>query len=154
MQMVGLRKHEIPHESALYGKHATIMIQSEVREYQARLTDSAGDKDYQGTVRIQYWNLRDRVIRSAKFAGMFLGLAALALLMPLLHFVLVPTFLLASPLIAFFVYGQASAVIGGEGKCPSCKNAFTIAKSLNRFPLDDLCSHCHQTVKIHLLEEV
>ncbi len=122
---------------------------SDVRTHRARFTEN---QDSEGTVVIQYWKPRDRLLRSIKLSAICFGMAGVAVFIPGLHFILVPGLLLASPIIGFFTYGQQSAVIGGEGTCPACQSPFKVAKGSSQFPLNDLCTNCQRTIKIELIE--
>jgi hypothetical protein len=103
-----------------------------------------------GELRIQEWNKRERTLRAMKFGGACLGLAIVSVILPLLHFVLVPGFLLAGPIVAFVVLGQEAVVLGGKGICPYCKKTMTIVRNAPRFPISDMCEHCQKSVKIEL----
>ncbi len=109
-------------------------------------------QDTLGEVRIQYWNKRTRLLRASKGFGLALLLAVGAVFIPILHFILVPLLLLAMPMIAIYFYRQASVVVGGKGQCPKCLQPFTIVRSANLWPLEDLCEFCHEVLKINLLD--
>ncbi|MGE0616581.1 MAG: hypothetical protein AB7P04_13175, partial [Bacteriovoracia bacterium] len=74
--------------------------------------------------------------------------AIVSVLIPLLQFVLVPSFLIAGPIVALVIMRRQGVVLGGSGDCPHCKKQMKIVRSLPRFPLTDLCDHCQQSVKI------
>lgn len=112
----------------------------------------ASMQDTLGEVRIQYWNQRTRLLRASKGFGLALLLAIGAVFIPILHFVLVPLLLLSIPIVAIYFYRQESVVLGGTGQCPKCLQSFTIVRSPNRWPLEDLCECCHEVLKIHLLD--
>lgn len=118
-------------------------------EREVRLVSVDG-KESKGTVRIQHWNRHDRLVRAAKFGGASLGLAIVSVFIPLLHFVLVPLFLLATPFVFSLTFNRESAVLGGEGACPKCGEPFTVAKGPNKFPLKDLCTRCYGAVEVHV----
>lgn len=107
----------------------------------------------QGQIRIQDWNQRERTLRALKFGGACWGAALVSIIIPLLHFLLVPVFLLAGPIVAFIVMGQKSVVLGGEGICPKCQAFLPIARAALRFPISDLCTCCQSSVKIESQEE-
>lgn len=104
-----------------------------------------------GELRVQEWNKRERILRALKFGGACLGLAIVSIILPLLHFVLVPGLLLAGPIVAFFVLRQEAVVLGGKGTCPYCKKTMKIVRSAPRFPISDMCEHCHKSVTIELV---
>jgi hypothetical protein len=101
-----------------------------------------------GQVRMRHWDKKDRTRRALKFWGACWALALVSVIFPLVHFVLVPGFLLAGPLVAWIVSTQASQVLGGEAKCPDCGASLPISPAADKWPLDDLCAQCHHRLKI------
>lgn len=131
----------------------------ELQLYRAKLlteSEHANESDQftSGTVKIKYWAQSERLARALKYSGMCVLFAVGAVFLPIIHFVLVPLFLLAAPAVGYLFYGQESFVMGGEGKCPACGDAFLVAKCANNFPLRDLCTSCHQTVRVRLGERI
>ena len=105
-----------------------------------------------GEIRIQHWNKRERMFRALKLGGACWGAALIAIIIPLLHFILVPGFLIAEPIVAFFIFGQESVILGGEGICPKCQAFVPIVRTSLRFPISELCSHCQCGLKIEPLD--
>lgn len=101
-----------------------------------------------GEIKIQEWNKHERILRAIKLGGMCWAMGLVAVLFPLLHFILVPGFLLAGPIVAFVVLGKESVILGGMGTCPYCQKPLPIARSAHRFPMPDLCTACHREVMI------
>lgn len=110
------------------------------------------DQGEPGELRIQEWNKRERVMRAMKFGGACWGFAIFSVILPLLHFVLVPGFLIAGPIIAFVVFGQEAVVLGGSGTCPHCKKTMKIVRNAPRFPLSDMCEHCQKSVEVEIAD--
>ena len=86
-----------------------------------------------GEIRIQDWSQRERTVRALKFGGACWGAALVSIIIPLLHFILVPGFLLAGPILAFIIIGQENVVLGGEGTCPK---------------MSGVSSHCSDRISI------
>lgn len=105
-------------------------------------------KETRGQVYVRTFPPRERIFRALKFLGLGWGAAVVAVFIPILHFILVPLFLIAGPAIAFWAYGQTSVVLGGQGTCPHCGASLPLERSADRWPLDDLCSRCRNRVKI------
>lgn len=101
-----------------------------------------------GEILIQFWNKKERTKRALKFGGMCWGFAIVCVFIPLLHFILVPGFLIAGPIVAFVVLSRESAILGGKGLCPYCNAALPIARAPYRFPISDLCTQCQSSLKI------
>src|SRR5690242_15102508 len=86
------------------------------------------DKFKEGFVRIQEWDKKARILRALKSLGLCWGLAIVSILIPIAHFVLVPGFLVAGPILAFFVFTAKSTILGGDSTCPECNSPLTIVK--------------------------
>ena len=112
-----------------------------------KILSDAG-KESKGEVFVQAFPPRERLFRALKFLGLGWGAAVVAVFIPLLHFVLVPLFLILGPVAAVWAYGQASVVLGGLGLCPNCGASLPIERGPDRWPLDDLCTQCRERVKI------
>ncbi len=108
----------------------------------------SGEITTPGEIRIQNWSQHERTMRALKFGGACWAASLVSILIPLLHFVLVPGLLLAGPILAFIIVGQENVVLGGEGTCPKCQAFLPIARSAFRFPISDICTHCQSGLKI------
>lgn len=104
-----------------------------------------------GQIRVQHWSPPQRLSRALKLGTACWSGAAIAILIPFLHFLLVPALLIAGPIVAFIIYGQESVILGGEGLCPNCNATLPIARTSYEFPVSDLCSKCQYAVKIEPL---
>jgi hypothetical protein len=118
------------------------------RKVDVLFVDATGEKRSAGRVTQIFWDQKERMKRALKAGGIFFGLAIVCIFLPLVHFVLVPLFLLATPLVATYIYGQTQIIVGGEGVCPECQAPFEVAGTSRDLPLDDLCGKCHKTVKV------
>jgi len=113
-----------------------------------------GSDSSNGEIRVQFWNKKERILRALKFAGICWGGAVVSVFFPVLHFVLVPGFLIAGPIVGIFMLKQESVVLGGEGVCPSCHAFLPIVRSSYKFPISELCTHCHCGIKIELADKM
>ena len=64
---------------------------------------------------------KEKTIRSIKAAGMFVSLAIFSILIPVAHFLLVPAFLIAAPVAAWFKYNQSELIEHLKIQCPVCE---------------------------------
>jgi hypothetical protein len=128
------------------------MSEGNEKSISVKIRNPRNENSADGNIQVQFWDKKERNIRALKFWGICWGLALVSIFIPMLHFVLVPGFILAGPIVWFFVLGQESAVLGGEGTCPHCQAAFKIAKSAYKFPMSDVCNACHENVKIEPVE--
>lgn len=100
------------------------------------------------TVKIRTYSPANRQLRGLFALLICLGLAVISLFIPILHFVLVPIFVLASIPSYILVAARKSLIVGGEGSCPVCNAKFQIAKASDRWPLNDICTSCNSHVHI------
>jgi hypothetical protein len=99
------------------------------------------------TVEVIRYDRRQRVIRALKALGACWGPAALAVLIPVLHFLLVPALFLAGPFFAWRRLHEEATVTSIRGTCPACAQAFENTsrdawKPVMRFD----CPHCHRRI--------
>jgi hypothetical protein len=117
------------------------------REIQVRI-GSRVENSTSGQVLLKSWTKQERTRRSFKALGFCWLLAVGAVLIPILHFVLVPTFLLAGPIAFFWVANQEDEISGGKGVCPECSKEFEIVRTAVKWPITDICNHCRAELKI------
>lgn len=103
-----------------------------------------------GKVEIVIWSAKERTRRAVKMLGICWGIGLFCVIMPLVHFFLVPGMFVAGLVMFARLSTQESLVLGGEGACPECGKLFRIAKATNRFPMDEVCEHCRANVSIGL----
>jgi len=104
-----------------------------------------------GEVRLQSWTTAERWARAAKSLGTLWLLAAVSVLLPVAHFVLVPGFLIAGPIVAFLTGRQSSGVLGGAGVCPACHGETALGASKVTWPLFDVCVNCEAQLRVERL---
>lgn len=115
---------------------------------EVRLADAPNTESQPGQVFLVRWTDRDRAKRAVKILLGFWGAAVFSILIPMLHFVLVPGLLVLGPAAAYWVFQIKESIEGGSGTCPKCSSTFQVEKSPAKWPLNDLCSGCHSNVKI------
>jgi hypothetical protein len=101
-----------------------------------------------GEVRILSLPPSGRFARAGKTLALMWGLAIVSILVPGLHFILVPGFLIAGPVLAFTVVRQRSVVLGGEGTCPACGELVPISRGVEEWPQTDVCMRCQAFLRI------
>lgn len=78
-----------------------------------------------GIARVRERDPGERSARALRTAGIFLGLAVLSVFIPIAHFVLVPSFLLAAGVFAFRRLRERASVVRLTGVCPRCRQERT-----------------------------
>ncbi len=109
---------------------------------------SAGDRRTTGEARVATWDRPARMGRLANAWAACWGLAVASVLLPAVHFVLVPAFLIAGPVLGIQRARQKSGVLGGEGPCPSCGERMDIDSHPDDWPLFDACAACQAQVVV------
>jgi hypothetical protein len=109
---------------------------------------TSNGKTASGEVTLQHWDQQARMKRALRILGILWGIAVVTVFIPLAHFLLVPGFLIAGPIVAFKVYEQDRAILGGQCICPECGQAVTLVQAKDRWPLSDLCSKCQSALTV------
>ena len=76
------------------------------------------------TIEVVLYDHRQRVVRAVKALAACWGLAALAVLIPVLHFLLVPALFFAGPFFAYRRLHEEATVTRIRSTCPACGQTF------------------------------
>ncbi|MBC7692325.1 MAG: hypothetical protein H7222_11225 [Methylotenera sp.] len=101
-----------------------------------------------GSVQLEIWDQKERMRRALKLLALLWGIGIFCVILPLVHFFLVPSFLIAGPIAASIVYAKDRMILGGKGLCPHCKQDLPIAKTQDQWPISDLCTVCQSALSI------
>jgi hypothetical protein len=101
-----------------------------------------------GKVSVESWSKPERTKRALKAWGLGWCFAVASVFLPIAHFILVPAFLIGSPIVAYFISKQKSVILGGQSVCPSCGKTLEIVKGPENLPLEDVCTGCQNHVHI------
>lgn len=105
----------------------------------------------EGTLHRIRFNSSDRVLNAAKVLGVFWLIALITVFIPIAHFILVPSFFIAGPIMAFLRYRATSACKKITTRCPSCNKDVEIALEANvRLPMYTYCPACDAGLKIEI----
>jgi hypothetical protein len=96
----------------------------------------------------QSHSARERMQRAALGCAACWGLAVASILIPVAHFVLVPGFLVAGPVLAWLRTTERSVVLGGIVDCPECQEQMLLGRSRDAGPLSVLCENCRAPLRI------
>jgi hypothetical protein len=90
-----------------------------------------------------------RVKRATLSCAIMWLLATASAFIPLAHFLLVPVFAIAGPVLGYLRYRQEDIAEAAEGKCPSCLQEFRILlDQRTMLPHRDVCPHCDKHIQI------
>jgi len=94
-----------------------------------------------------------RYKRAALSLGIMWLLAAASAFIPVAHFLLVPVFAIAGPVLGYQRYRQETIAEAIEGKCPACLQAFQLQLDpQTALPYRDVCPHCDKHIQIQALD--
>lgn len=97
----------------------------------------------------QVFSNTERVQRALKMLVILWALALATVFVPIAHFVLVPTFLLAGPIVAFRRYGMKSVLEKAGGACPACGQEIAIPLAPgDRLPKRGYCPACNKPLRL------
>ncbi len=115
------------------------------------------DRVSKATVRVLGHDRHDRARRALVGLASCWGAAIGAVFLPVLHFVLVPSLVVAGPIVAWSQLRQHLTVLDIEGPCPAC--AAPIREPLmsdTQTPITIRCESCRRALSVrlppHLLE--
>ncbi len=107
-------------------------------------------KGSQAEIVVLTYSMVKRVIRTA---GTFFGWIAVALLslaVPIVHFVLVPTFLVIALWHSMLRMRTKAMVSEGWGTCPECGARFTISAKPLQAPFVETCDGCQRELEVRI----
>jgi len=113
------------------------------------------DKVVPATANVQQHGRPDRLRRAARaWAGCW-GAAIVAVFLPVLHFILVPSLLVGGPLYAMVMMREKVTVLGADGNCPACGVAqHPRLKSGASATMGFRCESCRRALELRLPPEL
>jgi hypothetical protein len=89
-----------------------------------------------------------RLVRVLRALGICWAFAVIALLVPFLHWVLVPALALLGPVVAVRAFANDRQVCGGGGPCPACGAALAFARSATPEAFHQTCTTCRLSLEV------
>ena len=109
---------------------------------------SSNGSQTQVFIEVLSFNASERRSRALKFAAAFFGCALLSAFIPILHFVLVPSFLIASFISFFVIHSKNQKVSALVGPCPQCNEQNHWQPSNTSFPQSFTCEACRKNLLV------
>jgi hypothetical protein len=109
------------------------------------------EQSSEAAARVAVYGRADRVRRAVLGLLACWGAACAAVFLPVLHFVLVPSLLIAGPWLAFVRLGERRTVLGVEGPCPACGGAISVRPG-GGSTQEVRCDHCRRSITWSLVE--
>lgn len=86
---------------------------------------------------------------AAKWISIFVTLAIASVFVPILHFVLVPAFLIAAVVAGVKAYSQKADLQNVRGNCPNCGADISIERVRIKKVSGEICPQCRDFLKVH-----
>lgn len=111
------------------------------------LTDVSGQTT-EGSADLKELASPERTLRASKRAGIFTAIAVVCILIPMLHFVLVPAFLIVAGVAFVRTMAETSVVTKAEGVCPHCKQTAVFTGLIKTTGTKEICPNCRQLLRL------
>lgn len=103
-----------------------------------------------GEIEIHTWTKQQRLWRALKSLCIFWLFAAISVLIPLLHFILVPVLLLLGPIMAGLAYRRPSRIIRSNLNCPNCDLKIEVLSQSLDWPIQQKCAGCSKFIRLEV----
>ncbi len=110
-------------------------------------------KDTTGQMTVEAASSSARTKRALMTLGGWWLAAIISALVPLAHWVLVPTLLLLGPIMAVRAYSRDRVVRDGAGSCPTCNEPVTFTGQSRPESFSTTCPSCGLTISISPAEK-
>lgn len=109
----------------------------------------SGDTTGEGVLHLKSFDAKERKIRAAKTWALMWLFAVLSLPIIIAHFVLVPGFLIAGPVLAVRRYRVTEVPDHVSGNCPAGKEEFNLPlETSDRLPMWTHCPVCKASLQL------
>lgn len=102
-------------------------------------------------VQIHRYSSAERLKKTLKWFGIFLGIGLVSALIPVVHFVAVPTFALLALGSLVFVPLNKQKILSARAKCPYCGKDSNLTRVQLTGTFRDSCEHCRQLLHVEPL---
>jgi len=104
-----------------------------------------------GTAEIRYFNSKDVLLKSLQNLFMFWGLALLSVFLPVVHFILVPLFLILGVFLSVRARKVRGEFISGQVACPRCGTVLTIKHAVFIDRIKEICQNCAVVINVEVV---
>lgn len=120
----------------------------QIEHSEVYLQGNDGDRQA-GSLQTTRYDQGDRLKRALQRLAFFWLLAGITLFIPIAHFVLVPGFLIAGPVVAYLTYQTEAVRNHTSGTCPACGKEITLAMDAkDTLPKWTYCPDCNAPLQI------
>ncbi len=122
---------------------------AEIEQQPIRLLSQKSGESCDGTMRVQRFSEQECKLRAVKTLLLFWLIAAVCILIPIAHFILVPGFLIGGVVAASRNWKRTAEGLEADGECPVCHNAITIdLEKSAELPQWRSCPHCSESLEL------
>lgn len=123
------------------------MSQTEIQAIQFHNND--GSKSHAATLDIIHYDQKDCMKRALMRLGLFWLLSIGSVPIIIAHWVLVPGFFIAGPIMAVIAYKTKQVVDSAKGTCPSCAESIAVKmEAKDTLPKWTYCPSCNNPLHI------
>lgn len=111
----------------------------------AKININFAGKEVAVLAKITYFTQREIALKALQSLGICWAVAAVCVLVPILHFVLTPAAFLAGPIAAAFVYFKVQKLpkfLEGSVRCLHCSSDTDFAFANAKPPFYEMCRNC------------
>ncbi|HEX7674066.1 MAG TPA: hypothetical protein VF412_07840 [Bdellovibrio sp.] len=112
------------------------------------LANVSDERRSPGFVYIEIFNQAQRTRVALKKLAIFWGIALVSVLLPVVHFVLVPLFFFLGFFFAYRGFKSEGQVLSGETTCPHCGTKVVVKKQELAWPITEICQGCARVVRM------
>ncbi|QLY27014.1 hypothetical protein [Bdellovibrio sp. KM01] len=105
-----------------------------------------------GELEIKVFNQADKTRTALKKLALWWGLSLISVLLPVVHFVLVPLFFFLGFFFAWKGFKSEGQVLDGRTTCPHCGNPVNVGKGELNWPVTEICQSCARVVRMEKKE--
>jgi len=99
---------------------------------------------------VQTYNDKEQKIRAIKTLLLFWLIAAVCVLIPIAHFLLVPGFFIVGIIKAIKLWSKAEDGLSAKGDCPACQNSITFnLEGSTELPQWKDCPECGESLELN-----
>jgi hypothetical protein len=102
----------------------------------------------EGAIEIHHYTGAQRVERALKILAIFWGIALPCILIPFLHFFLVPGFTIVGVVMAVRLYSVTESLSFGVSQCPACSKELHLPDMDRKAKMKVLCPDCRYQLRL------
>jgi hypothetical protein len=120
----------------------------ESQETKLKLICEADGQITEGFAIRRPFTTQERMMRAGKIFGILFVIGLGTIVVPILHFILPPLFLLAACIFGTTTWMEDAEVLSGEIACPNCKHVMVFPREAEEWPKIQRCGGCSYLLTI------